>query len=83
VGQVAAELVERVLSDSCDNLTRRGLMDAVESLRDFQSDLSLPGSTLTITPDDHVGFEAMRLLRAKVVNGKGIWEYEGELISFR
>jgi hypothetical protein len=25
----------------------------------------------------------MRFLRAKLVDGKGVWEYEGELISFR
>jgi ABC-type branched-subunit amino acid transport system substrate-binding protein len=87
VGQVAGQLMEEVLNRSCDNLTRRGLMDAVESLRDFTADpsvnLALPGVTITITPDDHMATEAMRFLRAKVVDGKGVWEYEGELISFR
>jgi len=83
VGQVAAELTVKVLGDTCDNLTREGLMNAVESLVDYQSDLTLPGVTITITDDDHVGFETMRLLRAKIVDGKGVWEYEGELMSFR
>ena len=83
VGQVAAELMEKVLGDTCDNLTRDGLMSAVESLRDYQSNLTLPGVTISITDDDHVGFENMRFLRAKVVDGKGVWEYEGELMSFR
>jgi len=83
VGQVAAELTEKVLSDTCDNLTPDGLMSAVESLRDYQSDLTLPGVTISITDDDHVGFENMRFLRAKIVDGKGVWEYEGELMSFR
>jgi len=82
-GQVVGELTEKVLGDTCDNLTREGLMEAVHSLRDYQGDLSLPGVTLTITPDDHIGTEAMRFLRAKVKEGKGVWEYEGELISFR
>jgi len=83
VGQVAGELVEKVLNDSCDNLTREGLMNAVESIVDYQSELTLPGATITITDDDHVGFETMRFLRAKIVDGKGVWEYEGDLISFR
>jgi branched-chain amino acid transport system substrate-binding protein len=83
VGQLAAELTEKVLGDTCDNLTREGLMSAVESIRDYQSDLTLPGVTISFADDDHVGFETMRLLRAKVVNGRGVWEYEGELMSFR
>jgi branched-chain amino acid transport system substrate-binding protein len=83
VGQVAAELMEKVLSDTCDNLTPDGLMSAVESLRDYQSELTLPGVTISVSDDDHVGFENMRFLRAKIVDGKGVWEYEGELMSFR
>jgi hypothetical protein len=83
VGEVVGLLMEEVLGRTCDNLTREGLMDAVHSLKDFQGDVSLPGVTITITPDDHIGTEAMRLLRAKLVDGKGMWEYEGELISFR
>ena len=83
VGQVAAELTVNALNATCDNLTREGLMNAVESIRDYQSDLTLPGATITITDDDHVGFENMRFLRAKIVDGKGVWEYEGELMSFR
>ena len=83
VGQVVGMLMEEVLGRTCDNLTRRGLMDSVESLDNFQGDLTLEGVTTTITPDDHIGTEAMRLLRAKLVDGKGVWEYEGELISFR
>jgi len=83
VGQLAAELTVKVLGDTCDNLTREGLMNAVESLRDWHSELSLPGLTFTVTKEDHVATEAMRFLRAKMVDGKGVWEYEGELMSFR
>jgi branched-chain amino acid transport system substrate-binding protein len=83
VGEVVGVLMEEVLSRTCDNLTRRGLMDAVESLDHFEGGLSLPGVDVTITPDDHIATEAMRFLRAKLVDGKGVWEYEGDLISFR
>ena len=87
VGQVVGQLTEEVLSRTCDNLTRRGLMDAVESLKDFTAPpdqaMTLPGVSTTITKDDHLVTRAMRFLRAKVVDGKGVWEYEGDLISFR
>jgi branched-chain amino acid transport system substrate-binding protein len=87
VGQVVGQLMEEVLSRTCDNLTRQGLMDAVNSLDAFAADpsenMALPDVTITITPDDHIATEQMRFLRAKVVDGKGVWEYEGDLISFR
>jgi branched-chain amino acid transport system substrate-binding protein len=83
MGQIAGVLTEEALNRTCDNLTREGLMAAVESFKDYQGDLSLPGVTLTFSPDDHIGTEALRLLRAKIKDGKGVWEYEGDLISFR
>jgi branched-chain amino acid transport system substrate-binding protein len=83
VGETVGILMEEILGRTCDNLTREGLMNAVHSLDNFQGDIALPGVTVTITPDDHIGTEAMRLLRAKLVDGKGEWEYEGELLSFR
>jgi branched-chain amino acid transport system substrate-binding protein len=83
VGEVVGILMEEILTRTCDNLTREGLMDAVHSLDNFEGGLSLPGVSVTITPDDHIATEAMRFLRAKLVDGKGVWEYEGELISFR
>lgn len=87
VGQVVGQLTEEVLSRSCDNLSREGLMDAVHSLSDFalppEQSMSLPGVTTTISPEDHIVTEAMRFLRATVVDGAGVWEYEGDMISFR
>jgi branched-chain amino acid transport system substrate-binding protein len=82
-GQNAAELTVEALSRTCDNLTRQGLMDAVHSLQDYQLELALPGITITLSPTDHLATEAMKMLRATVVDGKGKWEYFGELISFR
>ena len=82
VGQVAAELTVDALSRTCDNLTREGLMDAVHDFKDHQGDLSLPGVTITLSEDDHLSFEAMRMLQATLVDGKGQWEYFGDVISF-
>ncbi len=78
-GQAAAVLTVEALRRTCDNLTREGLMDAVHSLKDYQLDLSLPGITITLSPTDHLGIDALRMLRAH----DGKWEYFGEVISFR
>ena len=89
VGQNAGALTEFVLQMACDNgaLSRKSLMDAVESLVDYSPTdpkytLTLPGVLITVTKTDHLAIEAMRLLIAKVVDGRGVWEYQGELISF-
>ena len=82
VGQVAGVLTVEALSRTCDNLTREGLMDAVHSIKDYQLDLVLPGPTISLSPTDHLVSEDMMMLRATVVDGKGKWEYFGEIISF-
>ena len=83
-GQLVAELTVEALSRTCDNPTRQGLKEAVETITAFQSELMLeggPGFTLSAT--DHNLVEAMRLLRAKVVPGLGgVWEYEGPILEF-
>ncbi|UCH87454.1 MAG: ABC transporter substrate-binding protein [Dehalococcoidia bacterium] len=81
-GHSVAGLTVEALSRTCDNLTREGLMDAVESFKDYQGDLALPGITITLSETDHLAVEAMRMLRATLVGGEGKWEYFGELISF-
>ena len=83
VGQQAGELTVEALSRTCDNLTREGLMAAVESIKDYQGDLNLPGVKITLSDTDHYAIEQMKMLKATVVDGKGSWEYFGELFSFR
>jgi branched-chain amino acid transport system substrate-binding protein len=82
LGQEAASLTVEALRRSCDNLTRQGLMDAVHSFQDYRSDLMLPGITISLSPTDHLAFEAMRMLKVTVADGRGKWEYFGEIISF-
>jgi len=82
VGQVAAMLTVDALSRTCDNLTRQGLMDAIHDFKDYQGDLALPGITITLSPTDHLSIEAMKMLKATLVDGKGKYEYFGEVISF-
>jgi ABC-type branched-subunit amino acid transport system substrate-binding protein len=79
--QVIAEVAVEVLSRTCDNLTREGLMDAMESLRDWHSDLAPDGINFTVTDTDHLLIESVRFLRVVVENGKGKFEYFGPLYS--
>ena len=76
--QCLAELAVEVLSRSCDNLTRQGLMDAIESIDGWHSDLLLDGINVTISHTDHTAFDEGRMLRVVVdENGKGSFEYFG------
>jgi len=80
--QTMAETAVEILKRSCDNLTREGLMDAVESLQDFHSDLMLDGVNVSFSDIDHTGLQSGRMLRAVLENGKGKWEYFGPLYKF-
>jgi len=81
--QTLAEVAVEVLSRSCDNLTREGLMDALESIKGFHSDLFLDEVNVTFSDTDHTALQTGRMLRATVEDGKGKWEYFGPLFEFR
>jgi branched-chain amino acid transport system substrate-binding protein len=81
--QVLAETAVEILSRTCDNLTREGLMDAVESLQDFHTDLMLDDVTVSFSDTDHTGLQSGHMLKATVENGKGKFEYFGPLYEFK
>jgi branched-chain amino acid transport system substrate-binding protein len=80
--QLVGELTVEVLSRTCDNLTRQGLMDAIESVKDWHSDLLLDGVNVSFSKTDHVALQTGRMLRATVKDGKGKYEYFGPLYEF-
>jgi len=80
--QALAEVAVEALSRSCDNLTREGLMDALESIQDFHSDLFIDEVNVSFSETDHTAFQTFRMLRAVLENGKGKWEYFGPLFVF-
>ncbi|KPK48481.1 MAG: hypothetical protein AMJ77_00130 [Dehalococcoidia bacterium SM23_28_2] len=84
-GQLVGELTVEALRATCDNLTRQGLMDAVHTIfDDYQGDIGIPGILIDLSEDDHYGVEQMKLLIAGIdENGKGTWEYFGDIINFR
>jgi branched-chain amino acid transport system substrate-binding protein len=82
--QVLGETAVETLKRSCDNLTREGLMDAVESIQGFHTDLMLDGVNVSFSDTDHSAFESGRMLRAGVdENGKGKFEFFGPLYEFK
>ena len=81
--QALAETAVEILNRSCDNLTREGLMDAVESLTDFHSDLMLDGVNVSFSDTDHTGLQTGRMLKAVLdEKGQGKFEYFGPLFVF-
>jgi len=80
--QLTAEVMLEALSRTCDDLTREGLMDAVESLTDYRSDLLLEGVTITISDTDHWTLQSGPMERVVVEDGKPKWEYFGPVYTF-
>jgi len=82
-GQTVAELAVEALKRSCDNLTRDGFMEALESIKDFHSDLMLDGVNVSFSDNDHIGLQTGRMLKVSIENGKGKFEYFGPLLEFQ
>jgi branched-chain amino acid transport system substrate-binding protein len=81
--QTLAEVAVEALSRTCDNLTREGLMDALESIKDWHSDLFIEEVSISFSETDHTGLQDGRMLRAVVEDGKGKWEYFGPMLEYR
>jgi len=81
--QVLGELAVEILSRTCDNLTREGLLEAVKSIKDWRSDLMNEGISITFGEKDHTAIQAGRMMRATVVNGKGKFEFFGPVYVFK
>jgi len=81
-GQLVGELAVEALTRTCDNLTREGLMDAVESIQDWHSDLLLDEVNVSFSDTDHIGLQTGRMLRVIVEDGKARFEYFGPLYVF-
>jgi branched-chain amino acid transport system substrate-binding protein len=80
--QSKAELSVEILSMICDNLTREGLMTALHSVEGWHSDLLLDEVNISFSETDHTALETGRLLKVVLEDGKGSWEYFGQLYQF-
>jgi len=76
-GYVQAEAMVQVLKQCGDNLTRENVMRQAANLRNFHSDMMMPGIMVNTSPDDYFPIEQMQLMR---FNGQ-TWEPFGDVIT--
>ena len=76
-GYVEAEAMVQVLKQCGDNLTRGNVMKQAANLKNFHTELMLPGIMVNTSPDDYFPIEQMQLMR---FNGQ-TWELFGDVIT--
>ncbi len=76
-GYVQAQAMVQVLKQCGDNLTRENVMRQAANLKNFHSDLMLPGIMVNTAQDDYFPIEQMQLMR---FNGES-WELFGDVIT--
>ena len=76
-GYAVAQTMVQVLKQCGDNLTRENIMKQAASLKDFTSDVLLPGIKINTGPDDFFPIEQMQLMK---FNGHA-WEMFGDVIK--
>src|ERR1700712_5454789 len=76
-GYVLAQSMVQVLKQCGDNLTRENVMKQAANLKDFSTDMMLPGIKANTAPDDYFPIEQMQLMK---FNGEA-WELFGDVID--
>ena len=77
VGYGVAQTVVQVLKQCGDNLTRENVMKQAASLKDFRTEVLLPGIKINTGPDDFAPISQLQLQRFKGER----WEMFGDVIS--
>jgi len=77
VGFSVAQTLVQVLKQCGDDLTRENVMRQAANLKDFSTDMMLPGIKANTSPDDFFPIEQMQLMR---FNGES-WELFGDVIT--
>jgi branched-chain amino acid transport system substrate-binding protein len=67
-GYVAAQVMEQVLRQCGDDLTRENIMKQAANLKDFTSGMMMPGVTANTSPDDFFLFEKVQLAKFNGTN---------------
>jgi ABC-type branched-subunit amino acid transport system substrate-binding protein len=74
---VESQAMMQVLKQCGDDLTRENVMKQAANLKNFTSDMLLPGVMINTSPDDYFPIEQMQLMR---FNGEA-WELFGDVIT--
>jgi ABC-type branched-subunit amino acid transport system substrate-binding protein len=76
-GYAVAQTMVQVLKQCGDNLTRENIMKQAANLKDFSSDVMLPGIKINTSPDDFFPIEQMQLMK---FDGEA-WHLFGDVIT--
>ena len=76
-GYATAQTMVQVLKQCGDNLTRENVMKQAASLKDFTSEVMLPGIKVNTAANDFFPIEQMQLMK---FNGEA-WEVFGDIIT--
>src|SRR3984885_6810206 len=77
VGYGVSQTLVQVLKQCGDNLTRENIMKQAASLKDFRSEVMLPGIKVNTGPDDFAPISQLQLMRFKGER----WNLFGDVIS--
>jgi ABC-type branched-subunit amino acid transport system substrate-binding protein len=77
VGFSVAQTLVKVLQQCGDDLTRENVMKQAANLKDFRTEMLLPGITINTSPSDFAPISQLQLMRFKGEK----WELFGEVIS--
>jgi ABC-type branched-subunit amino acid transport system substrate-binding protein len=77
VGYGVAQTMVQVLKNCGDNLTRGNIMKQAASLKDFRTEVMLPGIKINTGPDDFAPISQLQLMRFKGER----WNLFGDVIS--
>jgi len=77
VGYGVAQTMVKVLQQCGDNLTRENIMKQAANLKDFRTEVLLPGVTINTSPTDFAPISQLQLMRFKGER----WELFGDIIS--
>jgi len=76
-GYAAAQTLVQVLKQCGDDLTRENIMKQAANLKNFSSDVMLPGIKINTSPDDFFPIEQMQLMK---FDGEA-WHLFGDVIT--
>ena len=76
-GYAAAQVMEQIIKQAGDNLTRDNIMKQAENLKNVKIGALMPGIVMNTAADDHFPIEQMQLLRFK---GE-MWEMYGPVLE--
>ncbi len=76
-GYGVAQLLEHVLRQCGDDLTRENIMKQAASIKDIASDLLLPGMSISTTPTDYRVIKQLQMIRFKGER----WESFGPILA--